>query len=81
MQFEPDFEKFPMMKKRSLAIAVWQEEDFFVARCLQNNISSFGKTQDEAMKNIQEALDLYFEEIPTTEFPSIKSPTVELMYA
>ncbi len=41
--------------------AVWKEENLYVARCLEVNIASQGKTHDEAIKNLKEALELYFE--------------------
>ena len=40
------------------------EEDIFVASCTSLGIASQGKTMDEAMKNIQEAINLYLEEQP-----------------
>lgn len=43
---------------------VWKEGDFFVAQCLNVEVSSFGVSRDEVLKNLQEALDLYFEDMP-----------------
>jgi predicted RNase H-like HicB family nuclease len=40
---------------------VWKEEDYFVAQCLDVDVSSFGDTKEEALANLKEALDLYFE--------------------
>ena len=40
---------------------VWKEEDYFVAQCLNVDVSSFGSTKDDALFNLQEALELYFE--------------------
>ncbi len=41
---------------------VWKEGKYFVAQCLNVEVSSFGKTKIEALKNLDEALELYFEE-------------------
>jgi predicted RNase H-like HicB family nuclease len=42
-------------------IIIKQEEEWFVAVCLENNIASQGKTIDEAMLNLKEAIALYYE--------------------
>jgi len=47
------------MHKVDLKIITWKEDKYFVAECLNNNISSFGTTKEEALKNINEALELY----------------------
>ncbi|HPK28021.1 MAG TPA: hypothetical protein PKX34_02315 [Candidatus Absconditabacterales bacterium] len=47
--------------KKKLNIAIWQEGDIFVTRVLENNISSFGYTKEEALKNTYEAIELYYE--------------------
>jgi predicted RNase H-like HicB family nuclease len=39
-------------------------EDIFVANCVSLGIASQGKTMDEAMANIKEAIALYLEEQP-----------------
>ncbi|PIQ77162.1 HicB family protein [Candidatus Peregrinibacteria bacterium CG11_big_fil_rev_8_21_14_0_20_46_8] len=50
------------MAKTKLKHAVWKEGKFFVAQCLNVDVSSFGKTKKEAINNLNEALDLYFED-------------------
>lgn len=41
---------------------LWKEGKYFVAQCLNVDVSSFGKTKTEAIKNLDEALELYFED-------------------
>ena len=48
--------------KRKFNVTVWQEDDWFVAQCLDVDIASQGKTEQEALANLQEAIELYFEE-------------------
>jgi predicted RNase H-like HicB family nuclease len=50
------------MRTAYLQSAVWKEGKFFVAQCLNVDVSSFGKTKKQALKNLQEALELYFED-------------------
>ena len=43
-------------------IKIEPEEEWYVATCLENNIASQGKTIDEAMANLREAITLYYED-------------------
>jgi len=43
-------------------IKIEQEEDWVVATCFENNIASQGKTIDEAIINLKEAITLYYED-------------------
>lgn len=40
---------------------VYQEDKYYVAQCLNVDVSSFGETVDEAIGNLREAVELYFE--------------------
>ena len=48
--------------KRKFNATVWQEDDWFIAQCLDVDIASQGKTEQEALANLQEAIELYFED-------------------
>jgi predicted RNase H-like HicB family nuclease len=43
---------------------VWREEGMYVARELVTGVTSQGKSVEEALKNLREALELYLEEVP-----------------
>ena len=43
-------------------IKIELEDELYVATCLENNIASQGKTIDEAMANLREAIALYYED-------------------
>lgn len=64
------------MKKNTLKTLVWKEDKYYVAQCLNVDISSFGKTKAEAIKNIREAIDLYFDGMKKKTFMKISSPTL-----
>jgi predicted RNase H-like HicB family nuclease len=49
------------MQTITLQHIIWKEDKHFVALCLNVEVSSFGDTKEEAMKNLQEALELYLE--------------------
>jgi len=56
---------------RPFTVSIQQEENWFVAKCLENNVASQGKTMDEAIENLKEALTLYYED----EAPPVYSQT------
>jgi len=51
------------MKKISLRNVIWKEGKYYVAQCLNVDVSSFGSTKKSAENNLKEALELYFEEV------------------
>lgn len=59
-----------METERTLTAAVLEDGDWYVARCLEVEVASQGATIDEALENLREALELYFEddEVPAS-FP------------
>ena len=48
--------------ERKLKYVVAQEEDAFVARCLDVDVASDGATEEEAVAALKEALELFFED-------------------
>ena len=51
--------------------AVWKEDKYHVALCLNIEVSSFGTSEDEAINNLKEAVELYFDE-DHKELPKIE---------
>ena len=49
------------MKTREIDYVVWKEDEFYVSRCINVEVSSFGKTIEEAIQNLKEAVELYFD--------------------
>ena len=47
--------------------AVTREPPWYVARCLEVEVASQGETVEEALANLKEALELYFEGQPLPE--------------
>jgi len=52
-----------MSSPRTLTAAVHQEEDWYVAQCLEVDVASQGQTIDEALTNLAEAVGLYLDEV------------------
>jgi len=60
--------------KTSFQNVVWKEGEYFVAQCLNVEVSSFGTTKEEALTNLEEALELYFEDTSIDEVSVIENP-------
>lgn len=71
------------MAKRKIPAIVWKEGKLYVAKTLSLELASQGKTQKEALNNLQEALDLLLEnegvKIPPSSIP--QKPKIERVYA
>ncbi len=48
--------------EQNLIYTVFEEDGAFVARCLDVEVASEGDTQEGAIDNLKEALELYFED-------------------
>jgi predicted RNase H-like HicB family nuclease len=51
------------MSKRYTAIII-KEGNWYIARCLEPEVTSQGKTIEEAQTNLKEAVELYLESFP-----------------
>jgi predicted RNase H-like HicB family nuclease len=58
--------------------AVWQEGEWFIAQCREVEVASQGSTEEEALENLREALELHFEPPHATILPNIRKIEVEL---
>ncbi|WP_427365187.1 type II toxin-antitoxin system HicB family antitoxin [Candidatus Caldatribacterium saccharofermentans] len=46
---------------RTIDFVLWKEDRYYVAQCLNVDVSSFGETIAEAIANLKEAVELYLE--------------------
>jgi len=55
----------------NFAVIIQKEDDWYVARCAGNNVASQGKTLEESIENLREAVELYYEgdQVPTDAAP------------
>ena len=61
----------------NVTVSVHQEDDLYVAACLENSVASQGKSMDEALANLKEALELFFED--NEETPVIQQRFITTM--
>jgi predicted RNase H-like HicB family nuclease len=64
--------------KRPFSAKVWREDDWFVAQCLEVDIASQGRNEEEALANLKEALELHFEPPLASRPAEIRTIEVEV---
>ncbi len=67
--------------KQTFAASISQEGDWFVAQCLEIDIASHGATEEQALANLREALELHFEEPSATVTPQMRRVEIEVSVA
>jgi predicted RNase H-like HicB family nuclease len=70
-----------MTQALHLTAAVTREGKLFVARCLQVEVTSQGETIEEALDNLREALELYFEDAPIPDETDVITAPIEVLVA
>lgn len=71
------FDTMAGMRRLEFFSTVWKEDKYYVAQCLNIDVSSFGKSKKEALENLDEAVGLYVED-HNGQFHEIESPSLEV---
>jgi predicted RNase H-like HicB family nuclease len=64
--------------KRPFAATIWREGKWYVSQCLEVDVASQGETEEEALENLREALELHFEPPQGTRMPDVRMIEVEV---
>jgi predicted RNase H-like HicB family nuclease len=64
--------------KRPFAATVWREGEWYVSQSLEVDVASQGQTEEEALANLREALELHFELPQATRPPLLRTVEVEV---
>jgi len=67
--------------KQKFTASIWQEGEWFVAQCVEVDVASQGKSEDEALENLRDALELHFTPPVATVTPQIRSLEIEVKAA
>ena len=59
-------------------VIILKEENWYVAKCIENNVASQGKTIEESLKNLKEAIELYYETEEPVEPKEVLVTTLEV---
>jgi predicted RNase H-like HicB family nuclease len=65
-----------MPTMRTIKFYVVKESPYYVAQCLNVDVSSFGDTIEEAIKNLKEAVELHFEDEGEDDFQAVEEVLV-----
>ena len=63
---------------RTFTVAICKEDNWYVAKCIENGVASQGGTMEDAMESLREALELYYEDEPAPAFSGTFVTTLEL---
>jgi len=58
-----------VMSSRRFNVIVQKDDTWYVAKCIDNSVASQGKSVEEALNNLKEALELYYEDEPLYDMP------------
>jgi predicted RNase H-like HicB family nuclease len=64
--------------KRPFAATVWREGNWYVSQCLELDLASQGETEEVALANLKEAIELHFEPPQATRPPKVRVIEVEV---
>jgi predicted RNase H-like HicB family nuclease len=64
------------MKKTNLKATIWKEGKYYISQCLNVDVASFGLTKKEALKNLEEALLLYLEDMKIPRITKVERPNI-----
>ncbi len=53
---------------RKISALSWKENDLYIAKAVEVEVASQGKTKIDALNNLKEALELYFEDNSTSNY-------------
>ena len=67
--------------KQSFTASVWQEGEWYIAQCTQVDVASQGATEDEALDNLRDALELHFTPPVATIVPHVRDIEVDIKAA
>jgi len=62
-----------------LSAVVWREERIYVALCPELDVASQGKSVEEALANLKEALELYLEDEDAEKPSRAEAPIVTIV--
>jgi predicted RNase H-like HicB family nuclease len=64
--------------KRMFSVSVTREDNLFVAQCLEVDVASQGETEEDALHNLREALELHFDPPCATRVPPVRQIEIDI---
>jgi len=63
---------------REFTAVIRKEGKWFVAQCIELDVASQGRTEKAALKNLQEALELHFENPRASVMPAVRRVNIKV---
>ena len=67
--------------KQSFTASVWQEGEWYIAQFIQVDVASQGATEEEALDNLRDALELHFTAPVATVLPNVRNIEIDIRAA
>ncbi len=64
--------------RQTFNASVWFEGDWYIAQCIEVDVASQGHTEEEALENLRDALELHFTPPVATIAPHVRKLEVEV---
>ena len=64
--------------KETFTAVVWKEGSWYIAQCREFEVASQGKTKEEAMENLSEAIEVHLSPPVATILPEVVSIVAEV---
>jgi len=64
--------------KRNFTASVSQEGSWFIAQCIEVDVASQGESEEAALNNLRDALELHFTAPVATIAPHVRTVEVEV---
>jgi len=64
--------------KKDFSVTIWQEDEWYIAQCLEVDVASQGETEGEAVENLRDALKLHFTAPVATILPHVQKIELEV---
>jgi len=62
--------------KHNIQAYIYKDEKYYVAECVEINVVTQGKTLDETISNLREAVNLHLEGDDPAEYGLVENPTI-----
>jgi len=67
--------------KQKFSASVWQEGEWYIAQCIQVDVASQGATEEDALQNLRDALELHFTPPVATVTPQVRDIEIDIKAA
>ncbi len=67
--------------KREFTASIWQEGEWWIAQAIEVDVASQGESEEDALANLREALELYFTPPTPSVEPRLRRIEIEVAAA